>query len=124
MASFARRDPALVVFEDGHWADASSLEVLDLLVDRIRSVPVLLLVTSRPGFEPAWSGLEHVRQVTLEKMIERHARALVRHLSPQRNLPIRIVDQIVAKTDGIPLFLEELTQTVLEFESARQPERQ
>jgi DNA-binding SARP family transcriptional activator/predicted negative regulator of RcsB-dependent stress response len=116
--SFARRDPALVVFEDAHWADASSLEVLDLLVDRIRTLPVLLLVTSRPGFEPAWGGLEHVRPVTLDKMIDRHARALIQHLSPRRNLPIRIVDQIVAKTDGIPLFLEELTQTVLEFAAA------
>ena len=119
--SFARRDPVLVVFEDGHWADASSLEVLDLLVDRIRSLPVLLLVTSRPGFEPAWGGLEHVRQVVLDKMTDRHARALVQHLSPQRNLPVRIVDQIVAKTDGIPLFLEELTQTVLEFDYAAEP---
>jgi DNA-binding SARP family transcriptional activator len=122
VASFARREPALVVFEDGHWADASSLEVLDLLVDRIRSLPVLLLVTSRPSFEPAWSGLEHVRQVTLEKMIDRNARALIQHLSLRRNLPVRIVDQIVEKTDGIPLFLEELTQMVLEFEFAAEPD--
>ena len=119
--SFARRDPVLVVFEDGHWADASSLEVLDLLVDRIRSLPVLLLVTSRPGFEPAWGGLEHVKPVPLDKMADRHARTLIQHLSTQRNLPIRIVEQIVAKTDGIPLFLEELTHTVLEFEYPAEP---
>lgn len=119
--SFARREPVLVVFEDGHWADASSLEVLDPLVDRVRSLPVLLLVTSRPGFEPAWAGLEHVRPVALDKMIDQHARTLVQHLSLQRNLPIRIVEQIVAKTDGIPLFLEELTQTVLEFDYVAEP---
>ena len=62
IASFARHEPLLTVFEDAHWADASSLEVLDLLVDRIPARPVLLLITSRPGFEPAWGGLEHVRQ--------------------------------------------------------------
>ena len=114
--SFARRQPVLVVFEDSHWADASSLEVLDLLADRIRTLPVLLLVTSRPGFEPAWGGLEHVRQMTLERMVDRHARTLVQHLSSGSGLPAGVIDAILAKTDGIPLFLEEMTEAVLDSE--------
>ena len=121
IASFARHEPLLTVFEDAHWADASSLEVLDLLVDRIPARPVLLLITSRPGFEPAWSGLEHVRQVTLDRILDRHARTLVQNLSPGRSLPVGVVDQIIVKTDGIPLFLEEMTQALLEADRAARP---
>ena len=112
--NFARRDPLLIAFEDCQWADASSLEVLDLLADRIRALPVLLVLTSRPGFEPAWGGLEHVHQITLERMIDGQARTLVQNLSPGQPLPRSLVDQIVARTDGIPLFLEEMTRGVLE----------
>ncbi len=116
--SFARRGPLLVVFEDCQWADASSLELLDLLVDRIRALPALLLITSRPGFEPAWGGLGHVRQMTLDRMTDGDARTLVQNLSSGRTPPIGVVDRIVAKTDGIPLFLEEMTEAVLESEFA------
>ena len=116
--SFARRGPLLVAFEDCQWADASSLELLDLLVDRIRALPALLLITSRPGFEPAWGGLGHVRQMTLDRMTDGDARTLVQNLSSGRTPPSGVVDRIVAKTDGIPLFLEEMTEAVLESEFA------
>ncbi len=108
--SIARRSPLLVVFEDCQWADASSLEMLDLLADRIRSLPMLLLITSRPGFEPAWGGLEHVLEIALDRMADADSRALVENLSPARSLPPAVVDEIIARTDGVPLFLEELTE--------------
>ncbi len=115
---FARREPVLVVFEDAHWADASSQDVLNMLADRIRSLPVLLVVTSRPEFDPPWGALGHVSHIALDRMIDRHARTLVQHLSRGDALPSAVVDQIVAKTDGIPLFVEEMTQAVLEAERA------
>jgi DNA-binding SARP family transcriptional activator len=116
--SIARRSPLLVVFEDCQWADASSLEMLDLLADRIRSLPVLLLITSRPGFEPAWGGLEHVLEIALDRMVDADSRALVENLSPARSLPPAVVDEIIARTDGVPLFLEEMTEALLESDAA------
>jgi DNA-binding SARP family transcriptional activator len=120
--SFAGHVPSLVVFEDCQWADASSLELLDLMADRIRTQPVLLLITSRPGFEPSWGGLAHVREVSLDRMTDSDARSLIQNVSGEQALPVGVVDQIVARTDGIPLFLEEMTQAVLESTSASQPE--
>jgi DNA-binding SARP family transcriptional activator len=119
--SIARRSPLLVVFEDCQWADASSLEVLDLLADRIRSLPVLLLITSRPGFEPAWGGLEHVLEIALDRMADADSHALVENLSPARSLPPAVVDEIIARTDGVPLFLEEMTEALLESDIAAAP---
>jgi DNA-binding SARP family transcriptional activator len=116
--SFARHDPALVVFEDCQWADASSLELLDLMADRIRALPVLLLITSRPGFEPAWGGLAHVREISPDRLADGDARTFIQSLSRERGLPSDVVDQIVARTDGVPLFLEEMTQAVLESKPA------
>ncbi len=106
------------MFEDYQWADASSLELLDLMADRIRSRPVLLVITSRPGFEPAWGGLAHVREISLDRMVERDARALIENLSWEQDLPGDIIDQIIARTDGIPLFLEEMTEAVLDVRAA------
>ena len=115
---FAQHVPSLVVFEDYQWADASSLELLDLMADRIRSRPVLLIITSRPGFEPAWGGLAHVREISLDRMVERDARALIENLSWEQDLPADVIDRIVTRTDGIPLFLEEMTEAVLDVRSA------
>ncbi len=120
--SFAQFVPALVVFEDSQWADASSLELLDLMAERIRSLPALLLITSRPGFEPTWGGLGHVREVNLDRMAESDARVFIQNVSREQGLPIAVIDQIIAKADGIPLFLEEMTQAVLESKSAAELE--
>ncbi|TMJ78985.1 MAG: adenylate/guanylate cyclase domain-containing protein, partial [Alphaproteobacteria bacterium] len=97
----ARRQPILLVFEDAHWADATSLELLDLTVERVRQLPVLALFTFRPEFEPPWVGLPNVDTLTLR-------------MTGGRVLPADVVTQIVAKTDGNPLFVEELTKAVLE----------
>ncbi|SDJ85014.1 adenylate/guanylate cyclase [Bradyrhizobium sp. Rc2d] len=110
----ATRRPVLALFEDVHWADPTSLELLDLLVDRVQDAPVLVLITFRPEFEPPWTHYAHVTALTLSRLSRRQGAAMVARLSGGKALPPAVLDQIVAKTDGVPLFVEELTRTVLE----------
>ncbi|MEH2506618.1 putative ATPase/class 3 adenylate cyclase [Bradyrhizobium sp. AZCC 1578] len=110
----AKRRPVLALYEDVHWADPTSLELLDLLVDRVGGAPVLVLITFRPEFEPHWMRYAHVTALTLSRLSRRQGAAMVARLSGGKALPAAVLDQIVAKTDGVPLFVEELTRTVLE----------
>ena len=110
----ARRQPILVVFEDAHWADATSLELLDLTVERMRQLPVLALFTFRPEFEPPWVGLPNVSTLTLGRLDRNDVERMVARVTGDRALPAEVMKQIVAKTDGNPLFIEELTKAVLE----------
>ena len=110
----ARRQPILLVFEDAQWADATSLELLDLTVERVRQLPVLALFTSRPEFEPPWVGLPNVGTLTLGRLERNDVENMVARVTGGRVLPAEVMKQIVAKTDGNPLFVEELTKTVLE----------
>ncbi|UWU75466.1 AAA family ATPase [Bradyrhizobium huanghuaihaiense] len=110
----AARRPVLALYEDVHWADPTLLELLDLLVDRVQGAPVLVLITFRPAFEPPWMRYAHVSALTLSRLSRRQGAAMVARLSGGKALPPAVLDQIVAKTDGVPLFVEELTRTVLE----------
>src|SRR5262249_38617354 len=110
----ARRQPILVVFEDANWADATSLELLDLTVERVRQLPVLALFTFRPEFEPPWIGLPNVDTLTLGRLDRNDVESMVTQVTGGRVPPPEVMKQIVAKTDGNPLFVEELTKTVLE----------
>jgi class 3 adenylate cyclase/tetratricopeptide (TPR) repeat protein/ABC-type transport system involved in cytochrome c biogenesis ATPase subunit len=110
----ARRQPILLSFEDAHWADATSLELLDLAVERVRQLPVLALFTFRPEFEPPWAGLPNVGTLTLGRLDRDDVENMVARVTGGRMLPAEVMKQIVAKTDGNPLFVEELTKTVLE----------
>ena len=110
----ARRQPILLVFEDAHWADATSLELLDLTVERMRHLPVLALFTFRPEFEPPWVGLPNVGTLTLGRLDPNDVESMVARVTGGRVLPAEVMKQIVAKTDGNPLFVEELTKAVLE----------
>src|SRR5262244_730110 len=110
----ARRQPILLSFEDAHWADATSLELLDLTVERVRQLPVLALFTFRPEFEPPWAGLPNVGTLTLGRLDRDDVETMVARVTGGRVLPAEVMTQIVAKTDGNPLFVEELTKTVLE----------
>ncbi|OAF07275.1 adenylate/guanylate cyclase domain-containing protein [Bradyrhizobium neotropicale] len=110
----ARQQPVLIICEDAHWADATTLELLDLAVDRIRGLPILVLVTSRPEFEPSWVGLANVSLLRLDRLDRQDTRALVEQVAVGRQLPREMMKQIIDKTDGIPLFVEELTKMVLE----------
>src|SRR5438552_7343763 len=110
----ARQQPLLFVCEDMHWADATTLELFDLAVDRMRRLPVLALATFRPEFEPPWVGLANVSLLRLDRLDRQETRALVEQVTVGRKLPGEMMTQIVDKTDGIPLFVEELTKMVLE----------
>ena len=110
----ARRQPVLALYEDVHWIDPTSLELLDLLVERVRALPVLVVVTFRPEFRPPWIGQPHVTSLTLNRLSRRHGTAIIERLTGGKVLPPEVQKQIVAKTDGVPLFLEELTKTILE----------
>ena len=111
--ALARQQPVLMLFEDAHWADATSLEVLDLTVERVRALPVLVLITFRSEYEAPWTGLSHVTSIALERLAPAEVETLAEHVAG-KPLPLEVTAQIVAKTDGVPLFVEELTKTVLE----------
>ncbi|MBR0754582.1 AAA family ATPase [Bradyrhizobium jicamae] len=114
LEGLARQQPVLVVCEDMHWADATTLELFDLTVDRIRGLPVLLLMTFRPEFEPPWTGLANVSLLQLDRLDRQDTRALIEQVAVGRQLPGEMLTQILDKTDGVPLFVEELTKMVLE----------
>src|SRR5690349_3043767 len=117
----ARRSPVLMVFEDAQWIDPTSRELLDLSVDRVRHLPVLLAITFRPEFKPPWSGRSHVTGLALNRLGERDGKVLVQKLAGNAALTPDIVAEIVERTDGVPLFVEELAKAVLE--SAAQGDR-
>ena len=114
MEGLAKKQPMLILFEDAHWADATSLEVLDLVIESVRRLPVLLLITFRPEFEAPWTGLPDVATIALGRLDRIQAETLVERVTGGRELPAEVLAQIVAKTDGVPLFVEELTKNVLE----------
>ena len=114
LEDLAHQQPVLLVFEDTHWADATSLELLDLIVERVRPLPVLALFTSRPEFEPPWIGLPHVSALPIGPLDPDDVQRVVSRVTGDRDLPAEVMQQIVAKTSGNPLFVEELTKAVLE----------
>jgi hypothetical protein len=117
LAGLARRQPVLMIFEDLHWIDPTSLEVLGRIVDRIKTLPALLIVTFRPEFNAPWVGQPHVTSLTLNRLGEREAAAIIARLVGNKALPADVMAEIVERTDGIPLFIEEMTKAVLEAES-------
>ena len=122
--NLARQKPILLVFEDAHWADATSLELLDLTVERIRQLPVFALFILRPEFEPSWVGLPNVSTLMLGRLARGNVENIVTQVTGGRALPSEVMNQIVAKTDGNPLFVEELTKAVLEGGHPGQRRRQ
>jgi DNA polymerase III delta prime subunit len=114
LEALARTNPVLVIFEDAHWIDPTSRELLDLMVDSVRRMPVLLVLTFRPEFQHAWSGQPHVTVLAPNRLGERDVAVLMRGLARNTPLGSEVVDEIVERTDGVPLFVEELTRAVLE----------
>ena len=110
----AAQQPVLLVMEDLHWVDPTTLELLSLLVDQGPTARILALFTCRPDFRPPWTGRAHLTQVTLSRLPQRQAAELTGRVAHGKALPADVVEQIVAKTDGVPLFVEELTKMVLE----------
>jgi predicted ATPase len=110
----AAQQPVLFVMEDLHWVDPSTLERLSLVVDQGPTARILALCTCRPDFPPPWTGRAHLTQVTVHRLPRRQAVEVLRQVAHGKALPPEVVEQIVAKTDGVPLFVEELTKMVLE----------
>jgi class 3 adenylate cyclase/predicted ATPase len=113
LANRAEEKPLLMIFEDVHWIDPSSLELLGLVVQRAAGLRLMLVCTARPEFTTPWTQ-QHVFPLALDRLQPEHSRLMLRNLSGDRPLPISVIGSILVKTDGIPLFLEELTKTLLE----------
>ena len=116
MEALSRSNPVLVIFEDVHWVDPTSLEALGRTVDRVKTLGVLLIVTYRPEFEASWIGRPYVTALTLNRLGEREIAAMIDRVTGDKSLPKSVRQDIIERTDGIPLFVEEMTRAVLEAE--------
>ncbi|MGA7600794.1 MAG: AAA family ATPase, partial [Pseudolabrys sp.] len=114
MEMLSRQKPVLMIFEDAHWADPTSLESLGRVVDRIRTLRVLLLVTLRPEFDAPWVGRPYVAALVINRLTEHEAGAMIDRIVGNRLLSASIREDIIERSDGIPLFVEEMTRAVLE----------
>ena len=114
METLSRQKPVLMIFEDAHWADPTSLEAFGRVVDRIRTLRVLLLVTFRPEFDAPWVGRPYVTALIINRLAEHEASAMIDRIVGNRQLSASIRQDIIERTDGIPLFVEEMTKAVLE----------
>jgi class 3 adenylate cyclase/predicted ATPase len=123
LEALTRVSPVLMILEDAHWVDPTSSEAFGRTVDRIRTLPVLLIVTFRPEFTAPWLGQSHVTSLTLNRLGEQEAAAIIARLVGNKELPADILAEIVERTDGIPLFVEEMTKAVLEAEGEGEARR-
>ena len=114
----AGQRPILILVEDAHWIDPTSRELMELFVSRMSQWPILLVVTCRPEFEPAWSGESHAAKIALKPIGPNDAVSIVRCIPGAEGLPAEVVRDIAARSDGVPLFIEELTKTIIESNSA------
>ena len=121
--TLTRTKPVLMVFEDAHWTDPTSLELFGRAVDRIAGLRVLLIVTFRPEFAPPWIGRSHVTALTLNRLAQRDINAMIDQVVGNKMLPVSIRQDIIERTDGIPLFVEEMTKAVLEAEGEGEAQR-
>ena len=117
VSRLAGQQPLLVIFEDVHWIDPTSLEVLGRTVDLVKTLPALLIVTFRPEFNAPWVGQAHVTSLALNRLGQRDVSAMIAHLVGRKDLAADVLAEIVKRTDGVPLFVEEMTKAVLEAES-------
>jgi class 3 adenylate cyclase/predicted ATPase len=114
LEALARTNPVLMVFEDAHWIDPTSLEAVGRAVDRIRTLSVFLVVTYRPEFEPPWVGQSHVTAIVVNRLTQREIAAMIDRVIGNKPLPGSVRQDILERTDGVPLFVEEMTKAVLE----------
>ena len=116
----AEQAAVFCVWEDLHWADPSTLEVLTLLLEQVPTTRMLALLAFRPEFLPPWGNRSYLSQLTLNRLERAHVESMVERVTGGKSLPVEVVQQIVAKTDGVPLFVEELTKTVVESNLLRE----
>ena len=123
LAGLGRQHPVLMIVEDAHRVDPTSLEVFGRAVDQIKTLPVLLIITFRPEFAAQWVGKSHVTSLTLNRLGEREAAAIIARVVGSKALPPDVMAEIVDRTDGIPLFVEEMTKAVLEAQGEGEARR-
>ena len=123
IVALSRQNPLLMIFEDAHWTDPTTLELFGRIVDRIPTLRVLLIVTFRPEFEPPWIGRAYVTPLTINRLAEREVGAMIDGVIGNKLLPANIRQDIIERTDGIPLFVEEMTRAVLEAKDEEAAER-
>ena len=123
MEALTRQNPVLMIFEDAHWTDPTSLEAFNRTVERIAGLRVLLIVTFRPEFAPPWIGLPHVTMLTINRLTQSEIGAMIDRVAGDNLLPASLRQDIVERSDGIPLFVEEMTKAVLEAEGEGAAER-
>jgi len=121
--ALSRQNPVLMIFEDAHWTDPTSLELFGRAVDRIASLRVLLIVTFRPEFAPPWIGRPHVTALTINRLAQRDIDAMIDGVVGNKPIPASVRQDIIERTDGIPLFVEEMTKSVLEAVSEGEAQR-
>ena len=114
VVTLSHQNPLLLILEDSHWIDPTSLELFGRIVDKIRTLRALLIVTFRPEFDPPWIGRPYVTALTLNRLAEREISAMIDRVVGNKLLPTNIRQDIIERTDGIPLFVEEITKAVLE----------
>lgn len=114
LVNLASRRPVLIVLEDAHWIDPTTRDLFDVIIERIRTLPVLLVMTYRPEFIPPWLGRSHVTALTLNRLGHRENALMITRLAGGKPLPPTLLEQIILHTDGVPLFIEEMTKSVLE----------
>ena len=123
MEALSSSAPVLMAFEDAHWADPTSMELLGRTVSKVANHRVLLIVTFRPEFQPSWIGLAHVTALTLNRLAPREVDAMIDYIVGNKRLLANMRQDIIERTDGIPLFVEEMTKAVLEAESEGEAQR-
>jgi predicted ATPase len=123
LEALARQSPVLMIFEDAQWTDPTSLEVFGRVVDRIEALRVLLIVTFRPEFDPPWIGQPHVTDMTINRLARREVGTMIDRVIGNKLLSESLRQDIIERTDGIPLFVEEMTKAVLEAESQGEAQR-
>jgi predicted ATPase len=121
--ALSRQNRVLMIFEDAHWTDPTSLETFGRVVDRVRSLPVLLIVTFRPEFEPPWIGRPYVAVLTINRLAQHDIEAMMDRVVGNKLIPAGVRKDIIERTDGIPLFVEEMTKAVLEAGSEEEAQR-
>jgi predicted ATPase/class 3 adenylate cyclase len=114
LLELAEHQPVLFILEDLHWTDPTTLELLNLLIDQTPTASVLVLLTCRPHFQPAWHHRSYLSEITVNRLSHAQVEQIVTGMTDVKTFPAEVVQQIIAKTDGVPLFIEEMTKTILE----------
>jgi TOMM system kinase/cyclase fusion protein len=110
----AERHPVLFIVEDLHWTDPTTLELLNLVIEQIPTTSILTVLTCRPTFQPSWSHRSYLTEITVNRLSQHSTERMTEQIVSGKRLPAEVLQQIIAKTDGVPLFIEELTKAILE----------